>query len=184
MSDKPKIILGIDPGTLVMGYGLIEIHNKTPKVISMGVVRLQKLGDMYKRLSRIYSRVDSIIKEFQPDEVAIEAQFFGKDVQAMLKLGRAQGVAITPAIIRDIPVFEYAPRKIKVAVTGSGNASKEQVALMLGKILKIDIKNESLDATDGLATALCHYYQSLLPSGEKSYSSWSEFIKKNPGRIT
>lgn len=183
MSDKPKIILGIDPGTIVLGYGLIEIHNKTPVMLNMGVVHLQKLGDMYSRLARIYSRIDSIIQEFHPDEVAIEAQFFGKDVQAMLKLGRAQGVALTPAIIRNLPIFEYAPRKIKIAVTGNGNASKEQVAMMLGKILKIDVKSEPLDATDGLATALCHYYQSQVPGGEKSYSSWAEFIKKNPGRI-
>jgi len=183
MSDKPKVILGIDPGTLVMGYGIIEIHNKSPKMLSMGVVHLKKLGDMHKRLARIHSRIEGLITEFHPDEVSIEAQFFGKDVQAMLKLGRAQGVAITPAVIRDIPVFEYAPRKIKVAVTGSGDASKEQVAMMLGKILKIDIQDESLDATDGLAAALCHYYQSLLPGGEKSYSSWSEFIKKNPDRV-
>ena len=183
MANSPKIILGIDPGTLVLGYGIISVENKTVKMISMGVVHLQKLGDMYKRLAKIYTRIDSIISEFQPDEIAIEAQFFGKDVQAMLKLGRAQGVALTPAIIRGLPVFEYAPRKIKVAVTGNGNASKEQVALLLGKILKIDLKEEPLDATDGLATALCHYYQSQLPTGEKSYSSWSEFAKKNPGRV-
>jgi len=183
MSDQKKIILGIDPGTIVLGYGLIEIDQKTPRMLSMGVVRLQKYGDMYRRLSRIYSRLDSIIEEFHPDEVAIEAQFFGKDVQAMLKLGRAQGVAITPAVIRDIPVFEYAPRKIKSAITGNGNASKPQVAMMLGKILNIDLKNDSLDATDGLAAALCHYYQSQIPGGEKNYSSWTEFIRKNPDRI-
>ncbi len=183
MSDIPKIILGIDPGTLVMGYGIIEVNNKTPKMITMGIVQLAKLGDMYVRLTRIFKRIESIIEEFHPDEVAIEAQFFGKDVQAMLKLGRAQGVAITPAILRNLPVYEYAPRKIKESITGHGNASKQQVAIMLGKILKIDLKNEPLDATDGLAAALCHYYQSQLPNGEKSYSSWSEFIKKNPDRI-
>ena len=157
--------------------------NRTIKMITIGVIKLQKLGEMNKRLASIFRRIDSIIEEFNPDEVAIEAQFFGKDVQAMLKLGRAQGVAISPAIIRDIPVFEYAPRKIKVAVTGNGNASKEQVSMMLGKILKIDLSKEILDATDGLATALCHHYQSQKPSGEKSFSSWEEFAKKNPGRI-
>ena len=183
MTEQPKIILGIDPGTLIMGYGLIEVKGKKLKVLSMGIVHLQKLGDMYKRLAKIYSRVDSIINEFQPDELAIEAQFYGKDIQAMLKLGRAQGVAITPAVIREIPVYEYAPRKIKESITGNGNASKEQVAMMLGKILKIDIKDEPLDATDALATAVCHYYQSLLPGKEKSYNSWTEFIKKNPGRV-
>lgn len=183
MADKPKIILGIDPGTLVLGYGIISVQNKTVEMISMGVVKLQKLGEMNKRLARIFNRIDSIIEDFNPDEIAIEAQFFGKDVQAMLKLGRAQGVAITPAIIRDLPVHEYAPRKIKVAITGNGDASKEQVSMMLGKILKIDLSNESLDATDGLATALCHYYQSQIPSGGKSYSSWEDFAKKNPGRV-
>jgi crossover junction endodeoxyribonuclease RuvC len=183
MHDKSKIILGIDPGTIVLGYGLIEVKQKKIKVLNMGVIKLAKLGEMHKRLARIYSRIDGIINEFNPDEVAIEAQFFGKDVQAMLKLGRAQGVAITPAVIRDIPVFEYAPRKIKVAITGNGDASKEQVALMLGKILKVNLDKEKMDATDGLAAALCHYYQSQLPSGDKSYSSWEEFAKKNPGRI-
>ena len=143
MSEKSKIILGIDPGTLAMGYGLIEIQNKKPAMLAMGVERLEKFGNMYNRLSRIYTCIDDIIKLFKPDEVAIEAQFYGKDVQAMLKLGRAQGVSITPAVIRNIPVFEYAPRKIKVVVTGNGNASKEQVSLMLGKILKIDLKSES-----------------------------------------
>lgn len=183
MSDKPKIILGIDPGTIVLGYGIIEVHPKKINVVTMGVIQLKNVGDMYKRLARIYSRINSIIKEFNPDEVSIEAQFFGKDVQAMLKLGRAQGVAITPAVIRDIPVFEYAPRKIKVSITGNGDASKEQVALMLGKILKINLEKEKMDATDGLAAAMCHYYQSQLPAAGKSYSSWEEFVKKNPNRI-
>ena len=184
MNDQPRIILGIDPGTLVLGYGIIEIMDKNPKMLAMGVVKLQKIGDMYKRLSMIFTRIDSIIEEFKPHEVAIEAQFFGKDVQAMLKLGRAQGVAITPAVIRGLPVFEYAPRKIKVAITGNGNASKEQVSMMLGKILKTDLTADSLDATDGLAAALCHYYQSAIPGGgDKPYASWAEFIKKNPDRI-
>jgi crossover junction endodeoxyribonuclease RuvC len=183
MSEKSKIILGIDPGTLAMGYGLIELKKNKPSMLDMGVERLEKLGNMYNRLARIYTFIDEIIIKFKPDELAIEAQFYGKDVQAMLKLGRAQGVSITPALIRNIPVFEYAPRKIKVAVTGNGNASKEQVALMLGKILKIDVKSESLDATDGLATALCHHYQTQFPSAQKSNSSWSDFIKNNPDRI-
>jgi len=183
MNKKSKIILGIDPGTIVLGYGLIEVMDKTPRMLAMGVIKLGKLGSMHRRLAGIYERMDSIIKEFSPDEVALEAQFFGKDVQAMLKLGRAQGVAMTPAVLREIPVFEYAPRKIKVVVTGNGDASKEQVSMMLGKILKVDLKNEPLDASDGLAAALCHYYQSLLPNGEKSYSSWGDFVKKNPGRV-
>jgi crossover junction endodeoxyribonuclease RuvC len=183
MPDEAKTILGIDPGTIVLGYGIISVSNKNISLISMGVISLHKLGDMHKRLSRIYKRIESLIIEFKPDELAIEAQFFGKDIQAMLKLGRAQGVAITPAILREIPVFEYAPRKIKVAITGNGDASKEQVAMMLGKILKADLSKQPTDATDGLAAALCHYYQSQIPSGNKSFSSWEEFARKNPGRI-
>jgi len=183
MKDRPKIILGIDPGTIVLGYGLISVDNKNINLVGMGVVSLQKFGDMHKRLSRIFSHLDGIVNEFKPDEVAIEAQFFGKDVQAMLKLGRAQGVAITPAVLRDIPVFEYAPRKIKVSITGNGDASKEQVAMMLGKILKLDLSKQPPDATDGLAAALCHHYESQKPGVDKSYSSWEDFAKKNPGRV-
>jgi crossover junction endodeoxyribonuclease RuvC len=178
-----KIILGIDPGTVVLGYGLIQIIGNKPSMITMGVVKLQKFADPYQKLGLIFSRIDSIIEEFKPHEVALEAPFYGKNVQSMLKLGRAQGIAMAPAINRGIPVHEYAPRKIKQSITGNGSASKEQVATMLSKILHIKEQHEFLDATDGLAAALCHFYQSGQLSTGDSYKNWNEFIRKNPGRI-
>ena len=178
-----RIILGIDPGTIIMGYGVIKVERKTPELITFGIIDLRKISDPYLKLNHIFNRTIGLINSYLPDELAIEAPFFGKNVQSMLKLGRAQGVAIAAALSRDIPIFEYAPLKIKMSITGSGSASKEQVARMLQQILKFKEIPENLDATDGLAAALCHFYQNK-PSGEKkSYNSWKDFISKNPGRV-
>ncbi|MEA1878874.1 MAG: crossover junction endodeoxyribonuclease RuvC [Bacteroidota bacterium] len=178
-----SIILGIDPGTIITGYGLIRINNRKPELLAMGIIKLHKFDNPYQKLGLIYKRIESLILEFSPDEVALEAPFYGKNVQSMLKLGRAQGMAMAPAINRGIPVFEYAPRRIKQAITGNGNASKEQIAKLIYNMLKIEGEPESLDATDGIAAALCHYYQENNPTLPKSYGSWKEFIRKNPGRI-
>ncbi|MDR1562657.1 MAG: crossover junction endodeoxyribonuclease RuvC [Dysgonamonadaceae bacterium] len=180
-----KIILGVDPGTNVMGYGLLKITNNKPSLIAMGVLELRKADDHYLRLRRIFERIISLIGEFLPDELAIESPFFGKNVQSMLKLGRAQGVAMAAALSRDIPIYEYAPLKIKMSITGNGRASKEQVAAMLQKILKIPDKNMPgmLDATDGLAAALCHFYQNNGLKEDKKYTNWKSFVSKNENRI-
>lgn len=179
-----KIILGIDPGTNIMGYGIIEIKQNKPIVISVGVIKLNKLDDHFVRLKHIFERISGLINEYHPDELAIEAPFFGKNVQSMLKLGRAQGTAIAAAISHSIPVFEYAPRKIKQSITGNGNASKEQVASMLQKILKIDEMPKYLDATDALGAALCHYFQTPVNNNKvSSAKSWKEFINSNPNRV-
>jgi len=177
-----KIILGIDPGTIIMGYGVIKIVNKTPELITMGVVNMKKFSDPYLKLSHIYKRTIGLIDSYNPDELAIEAPFFGKNVQSMLKLGRAQGVAIAAAISREIPIFEYAPLKIKMSITGSGSASKEQVAKMLQHTLHFKEIPKDLDATDGLAAAVCHFYQNKPTGTKKSYNSWKDFINKNPDR--
>jgi crossover junction endodeoxyribonuclease RuvC len=181
--DKGRIILGIDPGTVILGYGLIAVNGQNLSLVSMGILRLQKFSDPLIRLGKIYQRIDSLIEEFKPDEVAIEAPFYGKNVQSMLKLGRAQGVALAPAITRSLPVFEYAPRKVKQSITGNGNASKEQVAMMVQSLLKLQEKSDYLDATDGVAVALCHHYQSNHPVSMSATKSWSDFIRKNPGRV-
>ncbi len=181
--DKEKIILGIDPGTVILGYGLIAANGQNLSLVSMGILRLQKFSDPLIRLGKIYQRIDSLIEEFKPDEVAIEAPFYGKNVQSMLKLGRAQGVALAPAITRSLPVFEYAPRKVKQSITGNGNASKEQVAMMVQSLLKLQEKADYFDATDGVAVALCHHYQSSHPVSMTAMKSWSDFIRKNPGRV-
>ena len=181
--NKDRIILGIDPGTTIMGYGIIQIVNNKPELIAFGIIDLRKFSDHYVKLKRIFDRVVSLIDQYHPDELAVEAPFFGKNVQSMLKLGRAQGVAISAALSRSMPIFEYAPRKIKMSITGQGNASKEQVALMLKSLLKIKELPAELDATDGLAAAMCHFYQSNTPSTDKSYTSWKDFINKNQGRI-
>ena len=180
---KERIILGIDPGTTIMGYGIIKIIGKQVSVIAIGVIELKKYPDHYLKLKRIFERISGLIKEFHPDELAIEAPFFGKNVQSMLKLGRAQGVAMAAGLSYSIPIFEYAPRKIKMSITGQGGASKEQVALLLQKTLKLETLPKDLDATDGLAAAMCHYYQSNTPKTDKSYNSWKDFINKNPNRI-
>lgn len=182
---KERIILGIDPGTIVMGYGIIRIEGKKPILEAMGVLQLNKYEDHYVRLKKIFDRVLSLIDQYHPDELAIEAPFFGKNVQSMLKLGRAQGTAISAALSRDIPIFEYAPLKIKMSITGNGQASKEQVAGMLQRILHISKDNmlPQLDATDGVAAALCHFLQSNNPVSDKKYSGWKDYIAKNPGKI-
>ena len=181
-----KIIMGIDPGTNVMGYGLLKVRGNKASMMAMGVIDMRKMNDPYLRLGRIFERVTSLIDEFLPDEMAIEAPFFGKNIQSMLKLGRAQGVAMAAALHRDIPITEYAPLKIKMAITGNGGASKEQVAEMLRRILDIpkDKMPDLLDATDALAAALCHYYESTRPHGGISTcKSWKEFISMHPDRL-
>ncbi len=181
--EKEKIILGIDPGTTIMGYGLIEVENKEPSMVALGIIDLRNYSDHYIKLKHIFERVTSLIDQYHPDELAIEAPFYGKNVQSMLKLGRAQGVAIAAALSRSIPIFEYAPRKIKMSITGRGNASKEQVAMLLKNILKIKELPSNLDATDGLAAAMCHFYQANVVLSDKTYNSWKHFMQKNPGRI-
>jgi len=178
-----KIILGIDPGTQIMGYGIIHKKNKELKMINMGVVKLTSIQDHYEKLSKIYERTISLIDEYYIDELSIEAPFYGKNVQSMLKLGRAQGVVMAAAISKSVPVFEYSPRKIKQSITGKGSASKEQVLGMLQSILKIHEAPEYLDASDGLAVAMCHYLQGNKQNKEGHYSGWKQFIKNNPERL-
>lgn len=180
-----RIIMGIDPGTNVMGYGILGINGKNLTPIILGAIELNKMGDHYLRLARIYERVTGIITQYLPDELAIEAPFYGKNVQSMLKLGRAQGVAMAAALARDIPIAEYAPLKVKQVVTGNGGASKEQVANMLCYILKLQRETlpSLLDATDALAVALTHYYESRKPSVGPGARNWEQFLKQNPDRI-
>ena len=178
-----KIILGIDPGTTIMGYGLIHIKGNKMELIQMGVLHLSKLSSHELKLKRIFERTLQLVDEYKPDELAVEAPFFGKNVQSMLKLGRAQGVAMSAALYRDIPIFEYAPKKIKMAITGRGTASKEQVAAMLKSLLNIKEMPKHLDATDGLAAAVCHFFQRN-PSGTgKKYTGWGSFLKDNPDKL-
>lgn len=180
-----RIIIGIDPGTNVMGYGILGIKAKKPSMIAMGVIQLNKFESHYLRLSRIFERVTGLVAQYLPDEMAIEAPFFGKNVQSMLKLGRAQGVAMAAALARDVHITEYEPRKIKMAITGNGAASKEQVQEMLRRILNIPKEDllPQLDATDALAAALCHFYESSRPQVDKGCRSWKEFIAKNPNKV-
>ncbi len=181
-----RIIMGIDPGTNVMGYGVISATGNKAKMVAMGVIDMRKMSDPYLRLGHISERVDGLIESYLPDEIAIEAPFFGKNVQSMLKLGRAQGVAIAAAIRRDVPVHEYAPLKIKMALTGNGSASKEQVAAMLQRILtlKKDEMPKFMDATDALAAAYCHFIQMGRPdTGERHFKSWKDFAISNKDRI-
>ena len=178
-----KIILGIDPGTTIMGYGLIGIHGKKFDLINMGVLHLSKLKTHELKLKKIFERTLELIEEYKPDELAVEAPFFGKNVQSMLKLGRAQGVAMSAALYRDIPIFEYSPKKIKMSITGNGNASKEQVASMLKSLMNIQDIPKHLDATDGLAAAVCHYFQKEKSSSSKNYTGWKSFIADNPKKI-
>lgn len=178
-----KIILGIDPGTTLMGYGIIKGVGKDPVYMDMGVVDLRKGGDHYMKLRQIYESTIGLMEKYLPDEVALEAPFFGKNVQSMLKLGRAQGVAMAAVLTRDIPVFEYAPRKIKQSITSAGDASKEQVAGMLARMFNLKELPKNLDATDGLAVAVCHFYQNNTALKKTGSDSWEAFIKKNPGRV-
>ena len=182
-SKTDRIILGIDPGTTIMGYGLIHVKGNKMEMITMGVLHLSKLNSHADKLKRIFERTLALIDEHKADEMALEAPFFGKNVQSMLKLGRAQGVAMAAGLYRDIPIFEYAPKKIKMSITGQGTASKEQVAAMLKSLLKINEMPKHLDASDGLAAAVCHYFQNGKISGGKSYSGWSSFLKDNPNRL-
>ena len=180
-----KIILGIDPGTNLMGYGVLRVVGNKAEAVALGVIDLHKVSDGYLKLGRIHERVSGIIQSYLPDEMAIEAPFFGKNVQSMLKLGRAQGVAIAAAIQHDVPIHEYAPMKIKMALTGIGTASKQQVAGMLQRILKLDEEQmrQHFDATDALAAAYCHYMQMNRPQSSAGYRSWKDFVNKNQNRI-
>jgi crossover junction endodeoxyribonuclease RuvC len=183
MSASDRIILGIDPGTIVMGYGLLHVSNNILKPLGIGVMQLDKYDDHAIRLKKIFERVIGLIEEFKPDELAIEAPFFGKNVQSMLKLGRAQGVAIAAALSRNVPITEYSPKKIKMSITGNGNASKEQVAAMLQQVLGLNAGHRYLDATDALGAALCHYYQNnKVATSGKSYTGWKAFLADNPKR--
>jgi len=185
LQSAPKIILGIDPGTIIMGYGLISFEQGNPILLETNVLKLGKIKDIYERLQRIHERVHSLIKSYHPTDFAIEAPFFGKNVQSMLKLGRAQGVAIAAAMQAGLTVTEYSPKKVKQSVTGNGNADKEAVWKMLQHHLSIKAKPQYFDATDALAVALCHYFQTKGPAGikTKSEKGWGDFLKKNPDRI-
>ena len=190
--DTEKIILGIDPGTIVMGYGLLQQKGKELSILRMGVLKLGKLENQALKLKKIFERMLEIIEEYKPDEMAIEAPFFGKNVQSMLKLGRAQGVAMAAALYRDIPIFEYAPRTIKQTITGNGNASKEQVSKMLQAMLRFEEVPEFFDATDALAAAVCHYldrgkdvnYTKPKHSRKSASSQWAQFVQQNPDRLS
>lgn len=176
---KEKIILGIDPGTTIMGFGLIKVVGKTMSFLQLNELDLKKYEDHYLKLKLIFERTIELIDTHHPDEIAIEAPFFGKNVQSMLKLGRAQGVAMAAGLSREIPITEYSPKKIKMAITGNGNASKEQVAKMLQSLLGLKTLPKNLDATDGLAAAVCHFYNAGKVEGEKSYTGWASFVKQN-----
>ena len=185
ISNYEHIFIGIDPGTNVMGYGILGVNGKTPSLIAMGVLKLSRMEDHYMRLHRIFERVTGLINQYLPDEMAIEAPFYGKNVQSMLKLGRAQGVAMAAALNHEVPIAEYEPRKIKQAITGNGAASKEQVASMLQHILKIDKEQmpDFLDATDALAAALCHFYERQKPEFARGPQSWKAFITQHPDKV-
>ena len=182
MSAFEKIILGIDPGTTLMGYGLIGVNGKNMKLITMGIISLNKIEGHDQKLKIIFEKTLHLIDEHKPHVLSIEAPFFGKNVQSMLKLGRAQGVSIAAALYRDVPIEEYLPRKIKQSITGNGNASKEQVAKMLQTLLNIESLPKNLDATDGLAAAVCSFYQRTDKGSGKGFSSWESFVKQNPKR--
>lgn len=178
-----RVILGIDPGTNFMGYGVIRIASGEPHCVVHGVISLNKFKDPYQKLKHIFDRVSGLVESFSPDEVALEAPFYGTNVQSMLKLGRAQGVAMAAALARGIDVFEYAPTKVKQAISGAGRASKEQVAGVVCRILQIEMSTEKLDATDALAVAVCHYFAQCSPLGASSKGgSWESFLSQNPTR--
>lgn len=203
-TNTERVVMGIDPGTNLLGYGVIKVCGRKAEMVAMGVIDLRKVGDVYLKLGRIYERVNSLMASFLPDELSIESQFYGKNPQSMLKLGRAQGVAIAAAINRDVPIHEYAPLKIKMAITGNGRASKEQVAAMLQRYLNIsdNAMLPYLDATDALAAAYCHFVESycrvygaghspVVVSGRMSdtpgahhTTKWKDFVKNNPGRVS
>lgn len=181
---EDKIILGIDPGTTVLGYGIIVVKGKKLEMLNFGVIQLSKLADQPEKLERIFTRIDGLIQEYKPTELAIEAPFFGKNVQSMLKLGRAQGVVIAACLKNGMSYEEYTPKRIKQSITGSGNASKEQVAAILEKMFNIKEMPKYLDATDGLATAVCHYFSKGIGENYKvkNGGGWEGFLRKNPSR--
>ena len=179
-----KTILGIDPGTNILGYGIIRVDSRGPHYVDMGIFDLRKIKDPFEKLANIFAGVGELLDEHKPDELAVESPFYGKNAQVILKLGRAQGAAITAAIMRGISVAEYAPRKAKIAICGNGAASKEQVSLMIQKTLKVELDSKYLDATDALAIALCHHYQMSNPlAGVGGKSDWKKFLENNPDRI-
>lgn len=181
---KSKTILGIDPGTNILGYGVICVDSKGPHYVDMGVFDLRKIKDPFEKLANIFAGVSELLEIHHPDELAVESPFYGKNAQVVLKLGRAQGAALTAAVMKGIPVAEYAPRKAKIAICGNGAASKEQVAMMIQKTLNVDLDPKYLDATDALAIALCHHYQLANPlAGVDGKTDWKKFIQDNPGRI-
>jgi len=183
MNIEDQIILGIDPGTTIMGFGLIKVQNREMKLIQMHELQLKKFENHYLKLQQIFSRTIGIIEEYHPDQIAIEAPFYGKNVQSMLKLGRAQGVAMAAGLYREIPITEYSPKKIKMAITGNGNASKEQVAKMLQNLFKIKELPKNLDATDGLAAAVCHFFNQGRSELAKSYTGWEAYVNQNPKKV-
>src|SRR5690606_5605103 len=166
-----------------MGFGLIKVVKNQMVFLQLNELNLSKMEDQYLKLQRIFERTIELIDSYHPDEIAIEAPFYGKNVQSMLKLGRAQGVAMAAGLSRQIPITEYSPKKIKMAITGNGNASKEQVAKLLQSLLQLKELPKNLDSTDGLAAAVCHFYNMGKTSGEKNYTGWSAFVKQNEGRI-
>ena len=178
-----RIILGIDPGTTIMGFGLIKVEKNQMHFLQLNELQLSKYSDHYVKLKLIFERTIELIETFHPDEIAIEAPFFGKNVQSMLKLGRAQGVAMAAGLSRDIPITEYSPKKIKMAITGNGNASKEQVARMLQSLLKFKELPKNLDSTDGLAAAVCHFFNAGKGGDQKKYTGWKAFESQNPGKV-
>ena len=182
-SPSEMIILGIDPGTTIMGFGIIRISGRQMQVLQMNEVSLGKYQDPFTKLKLIFDRTLELIDTYHPDESAIEAPFYGKNVQSMLKLGRAQGVAMAAGLSRQVPITEYLPKKIKMSITGNGNASKEQVARMLQTILGLQSLPKNLDSTDGLAAAVCHYYNLGNPQVGKSYSGWEAFVRQNEDRL-
>ena len=186
LQKPPKIILGIDPGTMVMGYGLVTIRGSSAELLELGVVKPGKLKDSYKKLQLIFNTVSGLITRYQPTDFAIEAPFFGKNVQSMLKLGRAQGVAIAAAMRHGLTVTEYSPKKVKQSITGNGNADKEQVMKMLQTILSFTCSTRQYDATDALAVALCHHFQGEPSRGSagKVQKGWTDFMRRNPGRVS
>ncbi|MCJ0741276.1 crossover junction endodeoxyribonuclease RuvC [Pedobacter montanisoli] len=181
---KERIIMGIDPGTAIMGYGVILEKGNKMELLSMGVVRMDYLDDHFLKLQRIFEKTTALIEQYNPDALALEAPFYGKNIQVMLKLGRAQGIAMAAALAKNIPVCEYAPRKVKQSITGHGTASKEQVAAMLQRLLNFKETPEFLDATDGLAVAVCHSFQKITSGGKsKTYTGWEAFVSDNKKRV-
>ena len=183
MGEKERIILGIDPGTTVMGYGILRVVGKKAEFVTLGIINLRAIKDHYLTLRKISEEVTKLVETYLPDELAIEAPFFEKNVQSMLKLGRAQGVAMAAALSREIPITEYEPKKVKMAITGNGSASKEQVAKMLQQLLDIKELPKHFDATDGLAVAVCHYFNGGRAQKQQHYSGWEAFITQNQERL-